>query len=86
MLSSICASINLRRKRTAWIIDFRRVSTRRRRRRLPRFEVARYAPQLRRYARAVEAVDKRPVSLGLYFPLLEELRSWPAGTTEILSE
>jgi ATP-dependent exoDNAse (exonuclease V) beta subunit len=49
-------------------------------------EVARYAPQLERYARAVEAVDKRPVSLGLYFPLLEELRSWPAGTTEILSE
>ena len=42
-------------------------------------EVARYAPQLERYARAVAASDGRPVQLGLYFPLLGELRSWPAG-------
>jgi len=49
-------------------------------------EVARHAPQLERYAAAVSAVDQRPLSLGLYFPLLEELRSWPAGTTAIPSE
>ena len=46
-------------------------------------EVARYAPQLERYARAAAAGDARPVQLGLYFPLLGELRSWPA--TEIPS-
>jgi ATP-dependent exoDNAse (exonuclease V) beta subunit len=44
-------------------------------------EVARYAPQLERYARAVAATDARPVQLGLYFPLLGELRSWPAALT-----
>ena len=45
-------------------------------------EVARYAPQLERYARAVAAVDARPVQLALYFPLLGELRAWPAAATE----
>ena len=45
-------------------------------------EVARYAPQLERYARAVAAVDARPVQLALYFPLLGELRAWPAAVTE----
>ena len=48
-------------------------------------EVARYAPQLERYARAVAASDGPPVQLGLYFPLLGELRSWPAGATGIPS-
>jgi hypothetical protein len=44
-------------------------------------EVARYAPQLERYARAVAALDTRPVQLALYFPLLGALRSWPAAVT-----
>jgi ATP-dependent exoDNAse (exonuclease V) beta subunit len=44
-------------------------------------EVERYAPQLERYARAVAAGDSRPVQLGLYFPLLGELRAWPAAAT-----
>ncbi len=44
-------------------------------------EVARYAPQLERYAVAVAATDARPVQLGLYFPLLGELRAWPAAVT-----
>jgi ATP-dependent exoDNAse (exonuclease V) beta subunit len=44
-------------------------------------EVARYAPQLERYALAVAAGDARPVQLGLYFPLLGELRAWPAAVT-----
>jgi ATP-dependent helicase/nuclease subunit A len=43
-------------------------------------EVERYAPQLERYARAVAADERRPVQLCLYFPLLGELRSWPAAT------
>jgi ATP-dependent helicase/nuclease subunit A len=44
-------------------------------------EVARYAPQLERYALAVAAGDPRPVQLGLYCPLLGELRAWPAAVT-----
>ena len=44
-------------------------------------EVERYAPQLERYALAVAATDSRPVQLGLYFPLLGELRAWPAAAT-----
>ncbi len=44
-------------------------------------EVERYAPQLERYALAVAATDSRPVQLGLYFPLLGELRAWPAAVT-----
>jgi hypothetical protein len=42
-------------------------------------EVARYAPQLERYAHAIAAIDARPVHVGLYFPLLRRFRSWPAG-------
>ena len=44
-------------------------------------EVARYAPQLERYAAAVAASDARPLQLALYFPLLGELRAWPAAAT-----
>jgi hypothetical protein len=44
-------------------------------------EVARYAPQLERYAAAVAASDWRPLQLALYFPLLGELRAWPAAAT-----
>jgi hypothetical protein len=44
-------------------------------------EVERYAPQLERYAHAVAVTDPRPIELGLYFPLLGELRSWPATAT-----
>jgi ATP-dependent exoDNAse (exonuclease V) beta subunit len=44
-------------------------------------EVARYAPQLERYAQAVAVTDPRPIELGLYFPLLGELRSWPSAAT-----
>jgi ATP-dependent exoDNAse (exonuclease V) beta subunit len=41
-------------------------------------EVERYRPQLDRYAAALAAIDSRPVHVGLYFPLLRELRTWPA--------
>jgi ATP-dependent helicase/nuclease subunit A len=44
-------------------------------------EVARYAPQLERYAAAIAAIDERRVQLALYFPLLGELRAWPAAVT-----
>ncbi len=46
-----------------------------------RSEVERYAPQLERYARALSETDPRPIELGLYFPLLAQLRSWPANAT-----
>jgi ATP-dependent exoDNAse (exonuclease V) beta subunit len=39
-------------------------------------EVARYRPQLERYAEAVAAIDGRPIRVGLYFPLLQRLLSW----------
>jgi ATP-dependent helicase/nuclease subunit A len=41
-------------------------------------EMQRYAPQLERYAEALHALDGRPVQLCLYFPLLGQLRTWPA--------
>jgi hypothetical protein len=44
-------------------------------------EVERYGAQLERYARALAAVDARPIELALYFPLLGELRSWPSAAT-----
>ena len=39
-------------------------------------EVARYRAQLERYADAVAAIDTRPLRVGLYFPLLRQLRDW----------
>jgi ATP-dependent exoDNAse (exonuclease V) beta subunit len=39
-------------------------------------EVARYRPQLERYARALARIDSRPIRLGLYFPLLGSFREW----------
>jgi hypothetical protein len=44
-------------------------------------EVARHAPQLERYARAMAPLDGLPVELALYFPLLGTLRAWPAAIT-----
>ncbi len=37
-------------------------------------ELARYTPQLRRYARAMARLDGRPQKVGLYFPLLDAWR------------
>jgi ATP-dependent exoDNAse (exonuclease V) beta subunit len=37
-------------------------------------ELARYESQLRRYARAMHAIDGRPQRVGLYFPLLDAWR------------
>jgi ATP-dependent exoDNAse (exonuclease V) beta subunit len=37
-------------------------------------ELARYAPQLQRYARAMRAIDGRPQRVGLYFPLQDAWR------------
>jgi len=39
-------------------------------------EVARYRPQLGRYAAALAGIDARPIRLGLYFPLLSSFREW----------
>jgi ATP-dependent exoDNAse (exonuclease V) beta subunit len=41
-------------------------------------ELARYAPQLRRYAQAMHAMDGRPQRVGLYFPLLDAWRELDA--------
>jgi ATP-dependent exoDNAse (exonuclease V) beta subunit len=42
-------------------------------------EVARYRPQLERYARFMAQRDARPIRLGLYFPMLPAFRDWPAA-------
>jgi ATP-dependent exoDNAse (exonuclease V) beta subunit len=42
-------------------------------------EAERYRAQLARYAGALAAIDPRPTEVGLYFPLLQAFRSWPAG-------
>ena len=42
-------------------------------------EVGRYRPQLDRYAAALASIEGRKVRVALYFPLLKELRAWPAG-------
>jgi ATP-dependent exoDNAse (exonuclease V) beta subunit len=39
-------------------------------------ERLRYAPQLDRYARIVRALDRRPIRLGLYYPLQRGWREW----------
>ena len=39
-------------------------------------ELERYRAQLERYADLMHAVDKRPIRLGLYFPLLGGWREW----------
>ena len=41
-------------------------------------EKRRYLRQLERYALLLQAMDTRPVSLGLYFPLLGGWREWSA--------
>jgi ATP-dependent exoDNAse (exonuclease V) beta subunit len=67
---------------TRWIVDFK--TSQHEGGSLGTFldsEVERYAPQLERYALALAVSDPRPVQLALYFPLLGELRSWPAAVT-----
>ena len=39
-------------------------------------ERLRHAPQLERYARALAAIDARPIRLALYYPLLARLVDW----------
>ena len=39
-------------------------------------ERLRHAPQLERYARALAAIDSRPIRLALYYPLLARLVDW----------
>ena len=40
-------------------------------------ELTRYRPQLERYGRIMAAMERRPIMLGLYFPLLDGWREWP---------
>jgi ATP-dependent exoDNAse (exonuclease V) beta subunit len=42
-------------------------------------ERERYRDQLERYARFVQALDQRPIRLGLYHPQLRGWREWPYG-------
>jgi ATP-dependent exoDNAse (exonuclease V) beta subunit len=42
-------------------------------------ELARYAPQLQRYAKAMARLDPRPQRVGLFFPLLDAWRELDIG-------
>jgi ATP-dependent exoDNAse (exonuclease V) beta subunit len=44
-------------------------------------EVARYQPQLQRYARLAQRLGPEPVRLGLYFPLMRAWREWSPEDT-----
>jgi hypothetical protein len=39
-------------------------------------EMERYRPQLERYAKMMSRMEDRPVSLGLFFPLVQGWRQW----------
>ena len=39
-------------------------------------ERLRYAPQLERYRAFFTEIERRPIRLGLYFPLLQGWREW----------
>ncbi len=43
-------------------------------------EQTRYAPQLERYARLMSRYDRRPIRVGIYFPLLTGWRCWAPAT------
>lgn len=45
-------------------------------------EQERYAPQLERYARLMANIEHRPISVGLYLPLLKGWRCWTPGLRE----
>ena len=62
-----------------WIIDFKTGSHRGgAREAYLDSELTRYRPQLERYGRIMASLDARPIMLGLYFPLLDGWREWPA--------
>ena len=48
-------------------------------------EVERYRDQLTRYAAAIADIDRRPIQVGLYFPLLQAFRSWQLDPAELVS-
>jgi len=62
-----------------WIVDFKTGSHRGGAREdYLDSELTRYRPQLERYGRIMASLDARPIMLGLYFPLLDGWREWPA--------
>jgi ATP-dependent exoDNAse (exonuclease V) beta subunit len=62
-----------------WIVDFKTGSHRGgAREAYLDSELTRYRPQLERYGRIMASLDPRPIMLGLYFPLLDGWREWPA--------
>lgn len=44
-------------------------------------EQTKYAQQLRHYTAAIQAIDQRPIKLGLYFPALPAWREWEVTET-----
>ena len=48
-------------------------------------EVERYRGQVERYAHAVAETDGRPIRVGLYFPLMTQLRDWEPSVPDASS-
>jgi len=66
---------------TRWIVDFK--TSQHRGADLEGFlerEVERHRPQLENYARAVSALDPRPIRVGIYWPLHDAWREWSLAT------
>ena len=63
---------------TRWIVDYKTgTHTGGAPERFLENEQARYRAQLERYAGVIQAMDARPIRLGLYFPMLHGWREWP---------
>jgi len=64
---------------TRWIVDFKTGHTGGGVEQFLNREQERYRGQLEKYAEVLMKLDKRPVKLGLYFPLLGGWREWEAS-------
>jgi ATP-dependent exoDNAse (exonuclease V) beta subunit len=70
---------------TYWIIDFKNSEHGGRMDIFLASEKQRYQPQLEQYAAVVSRLVKSPVSLGLYFPLLDEWLEWKFAEAATMS-
>jgi ATP-dependent exoDNAse (exonuclease V) beta subunit len=69
-----------------WIIDFKNSDhTGTGREKFLANEQERYRPQLEQYAAVISQLVKAPISLGLYFPLLDEWLDWQFAEVAVAS-
>ena len=66
-------------KKTRWIIDYKTTFTEGELEKFLDKEYHRHLKQLQHYADVIQLTDKRPIRLGLYFPLLSVWKEWEAN-------